>query len=81
MYMNYTGSYNRSYLVFNAQDFENYIGLLLFAFSIDRLLQDTAPNRLLSFDGTGARHPGIAASGGSWVGRRRVTNLILSFDF
>ena len=27
--------------------------------SIDRFLQDTAPNLCLPFDGTGARHPGM----------------------
>jgi hypothetical protein len=49
--------------------------------SIDRFPQNTAPTRCLPFDGIGARHPGIAASAGSYTDLRRVGNLVFPFAF
>ena len=48
--------------------------------SIDRFLQDTAPNLCLPFDRIGARHPGTPALVGSHDGLKQVRNFVFSFD-
>ena len=42
--------------------------------------EDTTQIRCLSFGDSGTRHPGAAAPDGSCAGRKRVRDLILSFD-